>query len=124
MRNFLIGVKNVLLWSYDRGSWQYDLLCLLIVAAIFLIPGRYFGDRDRGGSESLVNGRIQMSIAEGDLSDKMKTGGNSGRAESQESALLAIVEDRCRCSARLVGPYETTRDADGRLVYNVWYRKR
>lgn len=47
MRSLLIGIKNVLLWSYARGTWQYDLLCLLIVATIFLIPSRYFGDRDR-----------------------------------------------------------------------------
>jgi hypothetical protein len=47
MKRLPNGVKNILLWSYERGSWQYDLLCLLIVAAILLLPGRYFGDRDR-----------------------------------------------------------------------------
>jgi hypothetical protein len=47
MKKLLAGIKNVLLWSYERGSWQYDLLCLLIIAAILLLPGRYFGDRDR-----------------------------------------------------------------------------
>lgn len=47
MKRLLIGIKSVLLWSYERGTWQYDLLCLLIIAAIFLIPSSYFGDRDR-----------------------------------------------------------------------------
>lgn len=47
MKSFLVAIKNVLLWSYERGTWQYDLLCLLIIAAIFLLPGKYFGDRDR-----------------------------------------------------------------------------
>ena len=56
MKSFLIGIKNVLLWSYERGSWQYDVLCLLIVAAVFLVPSSYFGDRDRTRSQTKGNG--------------------------------------------------------------------
>lgn len=52
MKSLLIGIKNVLLWSYARGTWQYDLLCLLIVATIFLIPSSFFGDRDRVAPKS------------------------------------------------------------------------
>lgn len=47
MKSLLIGIKQVLLWSYARGTWQYDVLCILIVATIFLIPNSFFGDRDR-----------------------------------------------------------------------------
>ncbi|MFZ4793988.1 MAG: hypothetical protein ACOYLN_07640 [Blastocatellia bacterium] len=43
------GIKKTLNWSYERGSWQYDLLCLLIIAVIFLVPSRFFSERDRGG---------------------------------------------------------------------------
>lgn len=35
-------VKNILLWSYERGSWQYDVLCILILAFIFLTPSDWF----------------------------------------------------------------------------------
>lgn len=52
MKSLLIGIKNVLLWSYARGTWQYDVLCLLIVATIFLIPSSFFGDRDRVAPKS------------------------------------------------------------------------
>src|SRR5262245_29982396 len=47
MKSLLIGLKNILLWSYGRGTWQYDFLCLLIIVTIFVVPSRYFGDRDR-----------------------------------------------------------------------------
>lgn len=47
MKTLLIGIKNVLLWSYARGTWQYDVLCILIIAAVFLVPSSFFGDRDR-----------------------------------------------------------------------------
>ena len=47
MKSVLVGIKNIILWSHGRGTWQYDALCLLIVMAVFLVPSRYFGDRDR-----------------------------------------------------------------------------
>jgi hypothetical protein len=43
----LDGIKKTILWDYERGTWQYDLLCALIIATVFLVPGSFFGDRDR-----------------------------------------------------------------------------
>lgn len=42
MKAFLSGLKKILLWSYQRGSWQYDVLCILILAFIFLAPSEWF----------------------------------------------------------------------------------
>ena len=33
---------NVVLWSYERGSWQYDVMCILIIAFILLTPRSWF----------------------------------------------------------------------------------
>lgn len=38
-------MKNIILWSYERASWQWDVLCLLIMAFIFLTPKMWF-ERD------------------------------------------------------------------------------
>jgi hypothetical protein len=38
-------MKRFLLWSFDRGSIQYDVICGLILAFIFLTPGHAFNDR-------------------------------------------------------------------------------
>ena len=35
-------MKNIINWSYERGTWQYDVLCLLIIAFIFLTPKAWF----------------------------------------------------------------------------------
>lgn len=40
MKSFLVGIKNVLLWSHARGTWQYDVLCGLIVLTLLLWPGQ------------------------------------------------------------------------------------
>ena len=37
-------MKQFLLWSFDRGSLHYDVMCGLILAFIFLIPHK-FNDR-------------------------------------------------------------------------------
>jgi hypothetical protein len=39
------NMKRFLLWSFDRGSIQYDVICGLILAFIFLTPGHAFNDR-------------------------------------------------------------------------------
>ena len=40
-----LGIKHTLFWAYERGTWQYDLLCLAILAFIFLSPRGWFNDR-------------------------------------------------------------------------------
>jgi hypothetical protein len=40
----LVAARSVF-WSYERGSWQYDIICLVILAFIFLTPASWFHDR-------------------------------------------------------------------------------
>jgi len=40
-------IKNIVWWAYERASWQWDLLCLLILAFIFLTPKEWFEKRER-----------------------------------------------------------------------------
>ncbi len=35
-------MKNVINWSYERASWQWDVLCILIMCFIFLTPKTWF----------------------------------------------------------------------------------
>lgn len=35
-------MKNILLWRYGRSTWQYDVLCLLVLAFVFLTPQNWF----------------------------------------------------------------------------------
>lgn len=38
-------IKKVVLWSYERGSWQYDLMCVVILAFIFFTPNQVLDER-------------------------------------------------------------------------------
>jgi hypothetical protein len=75
-------VSRAIFWSYERGSWQYDIICGVILAFIVLTPRSWFHDRPtlelsdlrhrqgvieigrtRAGSEYLVDSRLVESYA-------------------------------------------------------------
>ena len=35
-------IKRLFFWGYARNTWQYDVLCALILAFIFLTPRSWF----------------------------------------------------------------------------------
>ncbi|MDT4955509.1 MAG: hypothetical protein QOJ02_3647 [Acidobacteriota bacterium] len=35
-------IKKLFFWGYARNTWQYDVLCALILAFIFLTPQSWF----------------------------------------------------------------------------------
>jgi hypothetical protein len=39
------GVARIIFWSYERGSWPYDLMVITILAFILLTPRRWFHDQ-------------------------------------------------------------------------------
>ncbi len=43
----LDSIKKFILWNYERGTWQYDVFCLLIIAFIFLTPKTWFEKREK-----------------------------------------------------------------------------
>jgi len=40
-------LKDIILWKYERASWQWDLLCFLIILFIFLTPKQWFDRKER-----------------------------------------------------------------------------
>ena len=38
-------MKKYLLWSFERGSRPYDVICIVILAVIFFTPPSLFNDR-------------------------------------------------------------------------------
>jgi hypothetical protein len=44
-RKIKLVILRAVFWSYERGSWQYDLIVIAILAFIFLTPRIWFNDR-------------------------------------------------------------------------------
>src|SRR5215510_715640 len=38
-------LSRIFFWSYERGSWQYDLAVIAILVFVLLTPGRWFRDQ-------------------------------------------------------------------------------
>lgn len=49
MNQLLNVIKKSFLWSYARNTWQWDVLCVLILIFIFLSPKGWFVSGERRG---------------------------------------------------------------------------
>jgi hypothetical protein len=49
-------LKAIILWNYSRTTWQYDVLCVLILAFIFLTPPSWF-DNNEGRIRRYLQGQ-------------------------------------------------------------------
>ncbi len=57
LSRFLRGVGSFVFWSYERGTWQYDLMVGLILAFVFAAPWvtpSLFTDRPRPAAAQVV----------------------------------------------------------------------
>ncbi len=45
MGRFFEGLGSVILWSYNRGTFPYDIMCAAILLFVFLTPGSVFHDQ-------------------------------------------------------------------------------
>lgn len=91
-QKFKLVLSRAIFWSYERGSWQYDIICAVILCFIFLTPRAWFHDgptlelsdlrhrqgvieigRKSAGSEYLVDSRLVESLAPLPLHDAVRT---------------------------------------------------
>jgi hypothetical protein len=54
MKIVLTTLKKVLFWSYERGSWQYDIMCVLILAFIFFGPNNVFHSHRSSAADEIT----------------------------------------------------------------------
>lgn len=45
LRKLGAAIYRGFFWTYERGTWQYDIMVILILAFIFLTPREWFQDR-------------------------------------------------------------------------------
>jgi hypothetical protein len=47
VRGLLTTLKKIFFWNYARNTWQWDLLCVVILIFIFLTPNWWFSSGER-----------------------------------------------------------------------------
>jgi hypothetical protein len=108
-----------LFWTYERGSFHYDVMVTLILAFIFLTP-RIWNYGDRPQQEKLAAGNVLVKIAgPGDFVYDIPAGAvrsNAGPLDAQlrqeiDSVSGAVTMDR----------YEAVKEPRGKITaYRVW----
>src|SRR5438034_4356616 len=60
-------VKKIVFWSYERTTWQWDVLCVLILVFIFLTPKSWFENSEFQRSRAAETMRQQVFIFSSDV---------------------------------------------------------
>ncbi len=58
MRTFWRGVVRTIFWSYERMTWQYDVMVVAIILFVLLAPSRWFHDRPQ--SRAFGAARVEL----------------------------------------------------------------
>ncbi len=57
-------LSRTFFWSYERGTWQYDLAVILILVFVLLTPRNWFHDKPQSGAP-VTPGQVQFISKEG-----------------------------------------------------------
>ena len=127
MKSMLVGIKNVLLWSYARGTWQYDALCLLIVLTVFLVPSSFFGDRDRAKQNSANDIKAAASkagetyVEADELEVFLKRQNRIELSQTPNEAMRLYLLDKFGMDI-VIDELEHFTSPDGKLIYRVRFK--
>lgn len=87
-------VKKIVFWTYPRTSWQWDVLCVLILAFIFLTPKSWFDNsayqRSHSGQTTVV---ISTDVVGAQL-DKAEIGRRAKQLAGRAGAQVSEVRER------------------------------
>lgn len=90
-------LKAIILWGFARNTWQYDILCLLILSFIFLTPKQWFENKD------MTHRPLLLSV---------ETGRSEYSREEVELRVRAITQD----GKTEVLDFRPQRDGNGKIV--------
>jgi hypothetical protein len=103
--------KAILFWGYARNTWQYDVLCVLILAFIFLTPKNWFENSEL----RFRQGHQNMSAA-----SSMLVGTELIRPEMSRSEIEQRVRELTGRPEIRVSDVRPKQDAQGKiLAYEV-----
>ena len=92
--------KKIVFWNYSRTSWQWDVLCVLILAFIFLTPKSWFASQPQLHT---------VTILTADLVEK--------QGDKAESEVVHRAKEQLKCtSCEVVYPLRPRTDDSGKVI--------
>jgi hypothetical protein len=119
MSRILKTIRSYILWTYERGSMQYDIMVTLILAFIFIAPiWVNFKDKpiERSGHQT---GVVVSPDGQSGFIYQVAASAVKGDPTSVEADLMRVIEPIA--GEVDITRYEPVRDAKGHIVaYKVW----
>ncbi len=116
-------IRGYILWSYERGTIQYDVMVTLILFFVFLSP-YWINFKDKPIERNPhPTGVVVIPDAGGGFIYQIEGTAVSGKDETAvQEQLLRIIEPIA--GEVSITKYETVRDKSGRVLsYKVWVRR-
>jgi len=60
-------LRKLFFWNYARNTWQWDILCVVILIFIFLTPKSWFENSERRGYAAHQNGTASTVLVSPEL---------------------------------------------------------
>ena len=119
MSRILKTIRSYILWTYERGSMQYDVMVTLILAFIFIAPiWVNFKDKpiERSGHQT---GVVVFPDGQSGFIYQVDASAVKGDPTTVEADLMSVIEPIA--GEVDITRYEPLRDAKGHIVsYKVW----
>jgi len=116
-------IKGYVLWTYERGSFHYDVMVTVILLFVFLSP-RYIDFKDKPPAHLP---HVVSKIAAPDGTPFQVYEVDAAEVDAQNDAMVRINFQRIlppRTAPSSIEKIEAVRDKAGRIVaYRAWVRK-
>ena len=97
--DLLSVLRKLFFWNYARNTWQWDVLCVVILIFIFLTPKSWFENSERRGSAAQQNSAASTVLISPELIENAQDKGQveqvvrtfTGRADAQVLKVRKVV---------------------------------
>jgi len=104
VRGLFTTLKKIFFWNYARNTWQWDLLCVVILIFIFLTPKSWFSIGERAQSMEHQSPVVQTVVLSAEVvgseEDKaqieQRVKALTGRSEVEVLAVRRILDQQGR----------------------------
>ena len=106
VRGLFTTLKKIFFWNYARNTWQWDLLCVVILIFIFLTPKSWFSGGERAQSMTHQSPVAQTLLLSPEV---VGSEGDRGQIEQRVKAMTGRTDVEVLEVRRILGPDGRTR---------------
>ena len=96
------SAKRVFFWTYPRTSWQWDVLCVLILVFIFLTPKSWFENTAFKRSHAAQTTIIMPVDVAGAQLDKGEIGQRVKQLPGRVNAEIIVIREQYDATGKLI----------------------